>query len=97
MVAKTVEIPVRLKVIEEMDMTDLTNRFRHHAPNEKKAKRHAQIRLLCYNLAADLNVLIPSGREKSLAITKLEEVMFWANAALARNDNDEVSDGRART
>ena len=24
------------------------------------------------------------GREKSLAITRLEEIMFWASAALAR-------------
>lgn len=27
----------------------------------------------------------PKSREQSLAITKVEEAMFWANAAIARN------------
>jgi hypothetical protein len=27
----------------------------------------------------------PEGRELSLALSNLEEVMFWANAAIARN------------
>jgi len=33
----------------------------------------------------ELNEIIPDGREKSLAITHLEEVMFWSNAGLARS------------
>jgi len=32
----------------------------------------------------DSNDVVPDGREMSLAITNLEQVMFWANAALAR-------------
>lgn len=70
-------------------MSDLTNRFRFHAANEQKAGKHQLVRLKCYELSAELNDLLPEGREKSLAITKLEEVMFWANAAIARTRTGE--------
>lgn len=72
-----------------MDMDDLTNRFRFHRADESKAAKHTIIRQKCFELACELNNLIPDGREKSLAITNLEDVMFWANAALARYRFDE--------
>jgi hypothetical protein len=31
-----------------------------------------------------LNELVPDSREKSLAITHLEEAVMWANAGIAR-------------
>lgn len=44
----------------------------------------AHVREQCRMLAHDLNDWLPEGREKALAITNLEQVMFWANAAIAR-------------
>jgi hypothetical protein len=68
-----------------MDTTDLANRFKFHpATTDEKRDAHTSIRTHCLELAEFLNWNIPDGREKSLAITKLEEVMFWANASLAR-------------
>ena len=64
---------------------DLNNRFEYHAPDEKKKLDHESIRWDCMQLAHTLDVLLPDGREKALAITKLEEVMFWSNAAIARH------------
>ena len=42
------------------------------------------IREACKMLAQIINGGCPDGREKSLALTNLEQVMFWANASIAR-------------
>jgi hypothetical protein len=39
-------------------------------------------------LSRQLQYLCPGSRELSLAITKLEEAVFWANAAIARNEKE---------
>jgi len=69
-----------------LELQDLTNRFAYHKPSEAKAETHARVREGCLTLADWLNQVLPESREKSLAVTHLEEVMLWANAALARHD-----------
>lgn len=68
-----------------MDRSDLDNRFDYHAPDESKQLNHGNVRRRLRRVADDLNVLLPESREKSIVMTKLEEAMFWANAAIARN------------
>lgn len=65
--------------------TDLENRFNYHVPTGNKVEQHEVIRLECKNLAYKIKALTPGGREQALAITNLEQVMLWANAAIARN------------
>lgn len=70
-----------------MAAADITHRFAYHAPRDELVKQaHELIRNACGDLAhlIDDHELIPEGREKSLAITHLEETMMWANAAIAR-------------
>lgn len=68
-----------------MKAEDIEHRFAFHAATtEEKRDAHASVRQVCRVLADFLNEKLPEGREKSLAITGLEEVMFWGNAALAR-------------
>lgn len=71
----------------EVNVEDITNRFAFHpATTEEKRNAHTSIRQTCASLALYLNDYLPEGREKSLAITHLEEVMFWGNAAIARSN-----------
>lgn len=68
-----------------MTPEDIAHRFAFHAATtQEKRDEHTSVRQRCRQLADALNEQLPEGREKSTAITKLEEVMFWANAAIAR-------------
>lgn len=63
---------------------DLEWRFTYHPPNDENKARHHFVRRECLDLAEYFDTNLVDGREKSLALTKLEEVMFWANASIAR-------------
>lgn len=64
---------------------ELDRRFDFHpADTEDRQSAHMNVRTRCKSLARRIDELCPDGREKSLAITALEEAMMWANAAIAR-------------
>lgn len=69
-----------------MSPEDLDNRFTYHAPKGTQVTRYALLREQGKYLAQHIDAQCPDSREKSLAITHLEEVIMWANAAIARNE-----------
>lgn len=63
----------------------IENAFTYHAPKEGQPEKYQAIREKAKELAYLIQDLVPDSREKSLAMTKLEECTMWANAGIARN------------
>jgi len=68
-----------------MDSAELEKRFTYHPPKEGQPGKYETLRSHAKALAELIDVNCPECREKSLAITKLEETVMWANAGIARN------------
>lgn len=63
----------------------IENNFSYHRPQEGQAESYERLREEAKELAYSIDALCPNSREKSLAMTKLEESIMWANASIARN------------
>lgn len=60
--------------------------FTYHPPRADQGVRYERMRAHAKALAQLIVETCPDGRERALAITKLEEVIFWANASIARGE-----------
>ena len=63
---------------------DLGTRFTYHPPKQLQVEIYEGIRDKGKAMALHLADVCPSSRELSLAMTKLEECIMWANASIAR-------------
>jgi hypothetical protein len=68
-----------------MKEEEIIHNFSYHAPSDTDVTKHEVLRKECQELALLIHNVCPESREKSIAITKLEEVSMWGNAAIARN------------
>ncbi len=68
------------------DKTTILNAFTYHAPTPEKVQKYSTLRTTAMDLMLLIDDLCPESREKSLAMTKIEESVMWANAAIARNE-----------
>ena len=59
-------------------------RFTYHAPKDGQPEKYVALREKAKELALLIDDLVQNSREKSCAITSLEECSFWANAGIAR-------------
>lgn len=69
-----------------MPESELETRFTYHAPHGDQPDRYTVIRANAGALAAEIVELTPESREQALALTNLEQAVFWANAAIARRE-----------
>jgi hypothetical protein len=69
-------------------LSELQNRYTHHVPNPEQIRRYTEIRTAAFNFAVMLSGHVPASRELSSALTHLDSVMMYANAAIARNERE---------
>ena len=66
----------------------IEDRFKHHVCGSDQLIAMMKIHGAALGFAEIIQNLSPESREQSIALTKLEEVVFWANAAIARGVED---------
>lgn len=65
---------------------DVDNIFTYHSTKTDQPQRYEDLRATAKFFAQKIIDQCPSSRERSMALTKLEEVVMWANASIARNE-----------
>ena len=81
---KDVQNEIARRKLEQKANPMIENNFKYHSPKEGQTEKYTMLREKGKYLAYLIDELCPASREKSLAITKLEEVIMWANASIAR-------------
>ena len=71
-----------------MTPEQIENIFTYHKPFGSQQERYEAIRLQAKYAAKAIQDLCPESREKSLAITNLQQAIMWANASIAINEKE---------
>ncbi len=72
--------------LKQMTKDEMANRYAYHEPKEGQAEKYEAIRNLAKTMAEFVDEVCPESREKSLALTNLEQAVMWANASIARRE-----------
>lgn len=66
-----------------MNKEQIINNFTYHKPTDDMIPKFEELRNKARELSLLIDELVPDGREKSLAQTKLQEVVMWSNAGIS--------------
>lgn len=72
-----------------MDNQELRKRFRSFELDSEQSRTMSAVRESCLGLANIIEQRCVNSREKSLAMTKLEECSMWVNRAIALYPQEE--------
>lgn len=78
--------PILTHHAQPKDQEMIDKIFVYHPPKGDQAIRYEELRYMGKVLAEKIAAHCPSSREKSLAITHLQQTIMWANAAIAINE-----------
>lgn len=68
---------------QQNDLKSNANIFTYHAPKNDQQERYVALREAARHFADMITLNCPASRERSLAITCLQNTMMWANASIA--------------
>lgn len=71
-----------------MKQEEINKIFTYHKPFGSQASSYEKIREEARLFAIGINNMCPESREKSLAITAIQQAVMWANAAIAIHEVD---------
>lgn len=69
-----------------MTQEQINNTFSYHKPVKDQPERYELLRSHGKALAMAVQNCCPESREKSLAITNIQQAVMWANASIAINE-----------
>ena len=75
---------------------DMAHRFTYHAPTPEQPKVYQLVRDLAHLLALTVEAATFPSRERSLALTNIEQAVMWANAGIARRGLSDAAHAGAR-
>lgn len=78
-------IDAELKALWDWNLTN-------HKPTAEAIKKIEALRTTAIAMKDAIIALSPHSRERSIALTNLEQVVFYAVAAVARQENEDVDD-----
>jgi hypothetical protein len=78
---KPTEYPLDKRVADQIGRA-----FTYHPPKGDQQERYGALREMAREFAFAIAAKTPPGREQALALTKLEECVMFANAAIARGE-----------
>ena len=67
---------------------DIEYTFTYHKPFGNQPQRYETLRSKAKELAYEIDKCCPESREKSLALTSLQQTIMWANASIAVNEKE---------
>lgn len=67
---------------------DIDRIYTYHPPKPGQPERYGKIRAKAKELAELIDAECPQSRERSIAMTDLENAVMWANASIARNETE---------
>ena len=71
-----------------MEIKDIESIFVYHKPFGNQPERYQELREKAREFAEKVVMDCPDSREKSLAITNIQQAVMWANAAIAINEKE---------